>query len=215
MQNKSTFSWELFQTAPVIGIMRGLSEDTIRKLAEAFFNAGFTTLEVTMNTKGAVDILKLLNQLYPGMNIGAGTVCTLKDLESAINAGAQFIVTPIFDAAVIQEAVQLQIPIFPGAYTPTEIYKAHSLGATAVKVFPANQLGPSYIKNVLAPLDDLQLIPTGGVSIENIDDYFKAGAIGVGMGSSLFKDQLTKVGDAEGSHNHLRKLKSKIKDYCK
>src|SRR5690606_18081736 len=103
----------------------------------------------------------------------------------ALDAGAQFVVTPITDEEVISACVERDIPIFPGAYTPTEIYKAWSLGASMVKVFPASKLGPDYIKEVLAPLQQIHLMPTGGVGLENMEAFYKAGAKGFGIGSQL------------------------------
>jgi len=135
----------------------------------------------------------------------------MPDLEAALAAGAQFIVTPILDEQIVQHCVQKNIPVFPGAYTPTEIYRAWSAGASAVKVFPAAQLGAKYIKDVLAPLNEIRLLPTGGVSLENIGDYFEAGAAGVGMGSSLLDKKLIEREDYDGLKDHFLKLAEQIK----
>ena len=215
MKSKASFSWDLYHTAPIVGIIRGLSVDTIFKITEAYQNAGFHTLEVTMNTNAVTDIIKELRSEFPLLNIGAGTVCTSKDLENALEAGAQFIVTPVIVEEVIKEAVENKIPIFPGAFTPSEIYKAWSLGATAVKVFPATQLGVQYMKDVSAPLDEIKLVPTGGVSIENIKAFFEAGAFGVGMGNSLFKKDLVSDGKFDALQEYFEKVKAEIKDFIK
>jgi 2-dehydro-3-deoxyphosphogluconate aldolase/(4S)-4-hydroxy-2-oxoglutarate aldolase len=167
-------------------------------LARYYAEAGLTTLEVTMNSDEALTtITRLVQDFDEKLNIGAGTVCTLEDLDKALAAGAQFIVTPILQEEVIKACVQQQIPVFPGAYSPTEIYKAWHLGATMVKVFPATKLGASFIKEVLAPMDYLKLLPTGGVSLDNFKDFFVAGAAGVGMGSQLFPKKLIEEGDWE------------------
>lgn len=213
MQNKEHFSWELFYQAPIVGILRGVSMDTIRDLARAYVGAGLYTLEVTMDTEGATELISILGNEFPGLNVGAGTVCTRNDLEKALNAGAQFIVTPIMDEEVIRNAVARSIPIFPGAYTPTEIYRAWSLGASAVKIFPATQLGPRFIKDILGPLNTIKLLPTGGVSKENIGAFFEAGAIGVGMGSSLLDKQLIKNRDFNGLRDHFLEIRNEIKAY--
>jgi 2-dehydro-3-deoxyphosphogluconate aldolase/(4S)-4-hydroxy-2-oxoglutarate aldolase len=184
-------------------------------LAECYFNAGFNTLEVTMNTKGALDIIARLGRDYPDRNIGAGTVCTRDDLDQAIGAGARFIVTPTLDEEIIERAVAQNVPIFPGAYTPSEIHKAWKLGASAVKVFPATQLGPQYIKDVLAPLNQIKLLPTGGVSLENIKSFFQAGAVGVGMGSSLFNKKMIKERDYQGLKKHFLSIKKAVKEFVK
>lgn len=213
MKSANEFSWENFNKAPIVGIVRGLDEQVIYKIAEAYSKAGLTTLEVTMNTPNASKIIKKLSTDFTGLNIGAGTVCSLLDYQNAVAAGAQFIVTPIINAEVIKQAVEDKIPIFPGAYTPTEIYAAYNLGASAVKVFPATQLGPDYIKDVLAPLNTIKLLPTGGVSFDNIASFFEVGAVGVGMGSSLLHKELIANDDFQGLQEHFEKMMAQISDY--
>jgi len=215
MKSKASFSWDLYHKTPIVGIIRGLSLDTIIKIAEAYQSAGFHTLEVTMNTNAVTDIIKALRSEFSSLNIGAGTVCTSKDLENALEAGAQFIVTPVIVEEVIKGAVENKTPIFPGAFTPSEIYKAWSLGATAVKVFPATQLGVQYMKDVSAPLDEIKLVPTGGVSIENIKAFFEAGVYGVGMGNSLFNKDLVTEKKFDALQVHFEKVKAEIKDFIK
>lgn len=215
MTAKSTFSWNAFQKAPIVGIIRGESIDTVRKIAIAYLNAELSTIEITMNTKGADEIIAMLKTEFPNLNVGAGTVCTLNDYKDAMKAGAQFIVTPITNEEVINAAVAENIPIFPGAYSPTEIYKAWSLGASAVKIFPATQLGATFVKDVLAPLNTIKLLPTGGVSKENIKSFFDAGVTGVGMGSSLLNKQLIKDEDFQGLTTYFKSIKSEIQEYIK
>lgn len=130
-----------------------------------------------------------------GMSIGAGTVLNLDLLEKALAAAATFIVTPIVNVDVIAECVRRKIPVFAGAYTPTEIFKAWELGATMVKVFPAETLGPSYIKAIKAPLPQVKLMPTGGVDLKTISAYKNAGADGFGVGSPLFDRARVEAGD--------------------
>ena len=215
MQNKTVFSWERYHTTPVVGIVRGLGIDTVRQIVEAYIAAKFYTIEITMNTPNVAEIIAALRLNYPDLNVGAGTVCNMADLDKAIAAGAQFIVTPIIDEEVIKKCVATQIPIFPGAYTPSEIYRAWSLGASAVKVFPATQLGPKYIKDVLAPLNQIKLMPTGGVSKENIKSFFEAGVVGAGMGSSLFDKQMIKSNDFEALQNHFTAIRNEINLFVK
>ena len=208
------FSSELYQKCPVVGILRGVSNiEILHKLTETYLKSGFYTLEITMNTNNVLEIINSLSTNFPELNIGAGTVCTIEDYKKATESGAQFIVTPIIDENVIQQSVSDGIPIFPGAYTPTEIYKAWSLGATAVKVFPATQLGPTYIKDVLAPLDDLKLIPTGGVSLENIKTFFKVGAYGVGMGGNLINKNDLLNHNFKNIASHLKLIKAEIQEF--
>jgi len=182
-----TFSIDLFNKMPIVGILRNVPSQYMAAIAENYHQSGLTCLEITMNSPNAEqDIAALTGQFGEELNVGAGTVCTLNDLEKALKANAQFIVTPIVNDDVIKACVDAGVPVIPGAYTPTEIYKAWSLGATMVKVFPATKLGAGYIKEVLGPLGHLKLIPTGGIDFGNFTDYLDAGAKGVGLGSHLF-----------------------------
>lgn len=213
MKDKAQFSWENYKKTPIVGIIRGLDIKIVKSLAEAYVNAGFYTLEVTMNTEGVAPMISDLRSSFPNLNIGAGTVCTLHDFDKAVTAGAQFIVTPILNEDVVKQAVKAKIPIFPGAYTPTEIYNAWALGASAVKIFPATQLGPTFIKEVMAPLNKVKLLPTGGVSKANIKSFFECGAFGVGMGSSLFDKSLIDQRDFKGLEQHFKHLKEEIRQF--
>ncbi|MDB4902268.1 MAG: dgoA [Mucilaginibacter sp.] len=183
----TSFSFDLFNKMPIIGIMRNILDEHIEIIAKKYLEAGLTCLEITMNSENAEKNISALVKLYGDkLNIGAGTVCSMNDLEKAITAKAQFIVTPIINEEVIKTCVNEKIPIFPGAYTPSEIYKAWSLGAQMIKLFPASDLKPNYIKEVLAPLNHIQLLPTGGMTLENFTNYLSMGAKGVGIGSQLF-----------------------------
>lgn len=209
---KKQFSHQAFESMPVVGIMRNFSFDIIEKIVPLYQQAGLTTLEVTMNTEGASEIIKNLSATYPDLNIGAGTVCEMEDLHAALAAGASFIVTPVLIEEIIIFCVENKIPVFPGAFTPTEVYKAWKLGATAVKVFPASQLGPRYLKELKAPLNKIKLLPTGGVSIDNLEEFFKSGAMGAGMGSTLFDKEMISKKDFEGLHLHFKKIVSKVNE---
>ena len=210
MPTHKKFSWDLFHDSPVIGIVRGLEEDVVYKIADTMLEAKLYTVEVTMNTPDALSIINDLINKFPGMNVGAGTVCDIPGLRAAIDAGAQFIVTPIVAEDVIRQCVATNVPIFPGGFTPTEIYKAWELGASGVKVFPASLLGPDYIRNVTAPLDQIKLIPTGGISLGNISSYFAAGAYGVGMGSSLYLKNVIEPFDRAALLEHFNSVRSEI-----
>ncbi len=196
---RTAFSWERFEKVPVVGIMRNLPLHIMQKLVTTYIDGGLTNLEITMNSAAATTTIKEIADTFGGnLNIGAGTVCTLTDLDAALAAGAQFIVTPIVNEDVITACVQADIPVFPGGYTPTEIYKAWSLGASMVKIFPATRLGPEYIKEVLAPLNQVKLMPTGGVTLDNCTDFIQAGAKALGLGSSLFPKDLIATEDWSG-----------------
>jgi 2-dehydro-3-deoxyphosphogluconate aldolase / (4S)-4-hydroxy-2-oxoglutarate aldolase len=204
---KHSFSWERFQQVPIIGILRGLDLKQIQIVAEIYLESGFTNLEVTMNTSGAADAINSLRSVYNNqLNIGAGTVCTIQDLNEALHAGAQFIVTPLLNEEVVRTCASRNIPIFPGSFTPSEIYNAWACGANMVKVFPANILGPAYLKEILAPLNQIKLIPTGGINKNNMIEFFNAGAVGVGMGGGLFPQKLIAEGDWIGLKLHLKEI---------
>ena len=184
------FSWELFEQLPVVGILRGFDAAAVTALLDAATAGGLVNVEITMNTAGAAELIRqTVRQLGEHANIGAGTVCSLDDLDAALEAGATFIVTPVIVPEVIEECVGRQVPVFPGAMTPTEIHQASQLGAAMVKVFPADQLGPGYIKSVKAPLPHIRLLPTGGITVENLAEFKRAGADGFGVGSPLFDPQ--------------------------
>ena len=207
---KNLFSWDRFYQVPIVGIIRGLSLDQVKSILPVYVASGLTTIEITMNTKAADDIIRIARKTYPNLNVGAGTVCTEKDLKQALDAGAQFIVTPIIDKKVIGSCVKKKTPVFPGAFTPTEIYQAWSLGASMVKVYPAKALGPGYIKDVKAPLDQIKLMPTGGIGLDDIDAYKKAGADGYGIGTPLFVKQLIDEKNWDALKEHFQKFVNKV-----
>ena len=209
--NNQEFSWNGFSKVPIVGIIRNLSFDTIEKILPIYLSAGLTTIEITMNNQAAEEIIRFAADKYKGqLNVGAGTVCNTDELDLAIRAGSQFIVTPILDPDVVRACVSKNIPVFPGAYTPTEIYQAWKLGASMVKVYPATSLGPEYIKDVKAPLNKIKLMPTGGINLDNIQTFIKAGADGLGIGSQLFDKTLIKDENWEGLELHFKQYVSKL-----
>ena len=209
--NNQEFSWNGFSKVPIVGIIRNLSFDTIEKILPIYLYAGLTTIEITMNTQAAEEIIRFAADKYKGqLNVGAGTVCNTDELDMAIRAGSQFIVTPILDPDVVRTCVSKNIPVFPGAYTPTEIYQAWKLGASMVKVYPATSLGPEYIKDVKAPLNKIKLMPTGGINLDNIQTFIKAGADGLGIGSQLFDKTLIKDENWKGLELHFKQYVSKL-----
>jgi 2-dehydro-3-deoxyphosphogluconate aldolase/(4S)-4-hydroxy-2-oxoglutarate aldolase len=191
-----SFNDALFKKLPVVGILRFLKRAEVEKLVPASLEGGLCNIEVTMNTAGAEDLIRLTADLVGAKgNVGAGTVTTIETLDRAIKAGATFIVTPAVVPDVIQACVQRKIPVMPGAMTPTEILSAWRMGATMVKVFPADQLGPGHIKAVKAPFPEIPLMPTGGVTVETLPAFKKAGADAFGVGSPLFDPKQVAAGN--------------------
>jgi 2-dehydro-3-deoxyphosphogluconate aldolase/(4S)-4-hydroxy-2-oxoglutarate aldolase len=202
--DRPIFSWELFDKMPVIGIIRNLTVADINFVLPIYKQAGFTTIEITLNTPEALSVINSLALEYKGeLNVGAGTVCTLDDLTDAVNAGANFIVTPIFKAEVVKKCVSMGVPIFPGAFSPTEIYEAWELGASMIKLYPASVVGPAYVSAVLAPLNKVKLMPTGGIHLSNMLAFMKAGATSLGIGSELFDKKIIQKRDSEAMLNHF------------
>ena len=173
---------------PIIAILRGVQADFFADLMPAAFGAGLQALEVTMNTVGAEKMIAKNRPLVPaGRLLGMGTICNLEEAKRAVGAGAMFLVTPNTDPEVIAYGVSRKVPVVAGALTPTEVYRAWSLGAAMVKVFPCGAMGgPQYIKALRGPYDTIPLAAVGGVTPGNLAAYFAAGVNAVGVGASFF-----------------------------
>jgi 2-dehydro-3-deoxyphosphogluconate aldolase/(4S)-4-hydroxy-2-oxoglutarate aldolase len=165
-------------------------------VAEALKAGGMDVIEFTCSTPGAIDMIKQASAHFGDeVLMGAGTVLDPETARAAILAGAEFIVTPALNLDTVELCNRYGKPIVPGALTPTEILTAWQAGADMVKVFPASIGGPKYIKAVLAPLPQLRLVPTGGVSAENAAEYLKAGATALGVGGNLVNKEAVAKGD--------------------
>lgn len=171
----------------VLPVIRANSETEARQVVDAVKKGGITTIEVTMTVPNAVALIKNLSKDYgDALLIGAGTVLTKEIAAQCIEAGAKFIISPSLNLKTIEFCNREEIAVLPGALTPTEILTAWSAGADFVKVFPASAVGgASYLKAVKAPLPQIRLIPTGGVSLDTAADFIKAGAEAVGVGGEL------------------------------
>ncbi len=175
----------------IIAIIRAKNSDGIIQAAKVLSENGIKAIEVTLNTPGALDVIKEASEkLENDVIFGAGTILDEVSARLAILAGAKFLVTPTFNEDVIRCANRYGVPICCGAYTPTEALKALEAGAAYIKIFPAGQLGATYIKDLLAPMQQLPLIPTGGVTAENIKSIFDAGATAVAIGGGLVNQKL-------------------------
>jgi len=180
----------------IIAIIRADSPDHIPGAAQALYDGGVRAMEVTANTPGALEVIHETSKKFAGrMLVGVGTVLDAETCRAAILSGAEFVVTPTVRAEVIAVCNRYSKPITCGVYTPTEALYAHENGADFVKIFPADQLGPQYIKNILAPLPQLQIVPTGGVTVENTGEFIKAGSVALGIGSSLVNNTILKTQD--------------------
>jgi len=180
----------------VIAVVRAKSAEQVLPLAEALLAGGIIAVEITMSTPEAFRAIKEASARFGGAAlIGVGTVLDEATARRAMEAGAQFVVTPILRPAIATAAHEADRPAMLGAYTPTEAQLAHEAGADFVKIFPADGLGPAYIKALRAPLPHLRVVPTGGVNVNTIQEFFKAGCAAVGAGSSLLTPRILAEND--------------------
>lgn len=180
----------------VVAVIRLDDAAKLRAVVDALARGGVRVFEITMTVPGAIGMIELLSRGLGGEAlIGAGTVTDGGTARLAIDAGASFVVSPVFRREVLDACRNSGVAAMPGCFTPTEILDAWDAGADIVKVFPATSLGPAFIKDVRAPLPQLKLMPTGGVSIDNAAEWLHAGAVAVGVGSALVDPAAVKAGD--------------------
>ena len=193
------------QEQKIVTIIRNITPSDALKVVRALSEGGISVLEITLNTPNALSIInEITTEFGNKVIVGAGTVLDPESARAAILAGAKFIVSPTVDEGTIKMTKRYGAISIPGAFTPTEILKAYEAGGDIIKVFPAS-LGPSYIKNILAPLPQIPLLPTGGVDETNINQFIKAGAIGCGIGASLVN------ADEKITEEYLTQLTKKAK----
>ncbi len=179
----------------IIPIIRAPSADAVVPVAEALLRAGLPVVEITMTVPKAIDAIGAVAKRFSGkLLVGAGTVTDAEMCERAVDAGAEFIVTPCLVPQVIEAAQRAGVAVLPGALTPTEVFEAFRAGGDMVKVFPVQSVGgAAYLRALRGPFPDIPLVPTGGVTLENIAEMFNAGAAAVGVGTELIsKDALAR-----------------------
>ena len=190
---------DIIRETGVIAIMRAKSSEQLLRAADAIREGGVRAIEVTMTTPGALSVIEQATSRYQnaGQDVlfGAGTVLDAESARACILAGAQFIVSPSFNPALVEICRRYSVPVMPGAYTPTEIVTAWECGADMVKVFPASIGGPALIKALKAPLPQIELVPVGGVNLDTAADFIRAGAAAVGVGSALINQKLLDAED--------------------
>ncbi|NUO64510.1 MAG: bifunctional 4-hydroxy-2-oxoglutarate aldolase/2-dehydro-3-deoxy-phosphogluconate aldolase [Gemmatimonadaceae bacterium] len=179
-----------------IAVVRLKSADGVLRAIEAIREGGVRAIELTMTTPNAVGLLAEARRAFgDDVLVGIGSVLDVEQTRRAVDAGARYVVSPVFRRAVIDEAHRLGVPAMPAGFTPTEILDAHEAGADIVKITPAEVLGPAFIKGVLAPMPFLRVMPTGGVTTENVGEWLRAGAVAVGVGSALVDAKLVAAGE--------------------
>lgn len=176
-------------------------------LVAALLEAGVRLMEITLTNADAVPVTRRLRQTVTAFEdgtaaLGVGSVISVGQARASVAAGAQFVVTPAVDNEVIRYCIGAQIPVFPGALTPTEILAAQKAGATTLKLFPAGRMEPAYIKDLLGPFPDLELVPTGGVNLGNLGEFLQCGALAVGVGGNLLDSTAVASGDWQAVSRH-------------
>jgi len=182
---------ESLEESGIIAVIRLDDVARLEKIIQALSAGGIRALEITMTTPNAVDIIRsLARKLNKDFLLGAGTVLDTTSAEQVIDAGAQFVVSPVLNIDVIRKAHEFDKPCLPGSFTPTEILTAWQNGADIVKIFPATALGPRFFKDIHGPLPDIKMTPTGGVDLDNAAKFIEAGACCLGVGTSLLDKQM-------------------------
>lgn len=179
----------------VVSIIRGIAKEEITETVQALYDGGVTAVEITLNTAGALEMIEQTRARFDGkMYVGAGTVLDAQTAREAIAAGADFVLSPIFDPATVEMCLTYgKLPV-PGVMTPTEAIAAWRIGAPILKIFPAGALGARYFKDIKGPLPQLELMAVGGVSLENAAEFIRCGAHSLGIGSELVNPKRTAAG---------------------
>ncbi len=199
------------QDLGIVAVIRMKDAGRLRAVIDAIAEGGVRAIEVTMSVPGAVGLIATLAPALPrSILFGAGTVTDAATARAVIDAGARFVVSPVFRRDVIDACHDRDVAVAPGCFSPTEILDAHEHGADVVKVFPATALGPSYIKDTRAPLPQLRLMPTGGVTLDNAGDWIRAGAVAVGVGSALLDLKAIEDGRFDVLVNNARRIVASV-----
>ena len=191
----------------IIPIIRASSADVVVPVAEALLQAGLPVVEITLTVPNAIDAIGSVAKRFGGkVLVGAGTVTDAETAKRAVDAGAEFIVTPCLVPEVIEAAHRANVAVLPGALTPSEVFEAFRLGGDMVKVFPVQAVGgAAYLRALRGPFPDIPLVPTGGVTLENVAEMFKAGAAAVGVGTELISKDYAVI--AARAKEFLRRLR--------
>lgn len=194
-----------------VAVIRMADAQKLMKVVEAIREGGISAIEITMTTPNALQVIEeVAREMGDTARIGVGSVLDGETARLALNAGAQYVISPIFKESVIEMAHRYDKPAIPGAFGPTQIQRAHEAGADIVKVFPASTLGMKYFKAVKAPMPHLKLLPTGGVSLDNAGDWIRHGACAVAVGSALLDKEAIAEGNFGKLTENARRLRASI-----
>lgn len=207
MSNRRQAVTAAIEQAGVVAVIRMQDAARLRAVVDALAEGGVRALEITMTVPGATELIRdLSSSLSDDCLLGAGTVLDPQTAARVVDAGARFVVSPVFRPAMIDVCHRLGVPAMPGCFSPTEILTAWESGADIVKVFPATALRPGFFSDVRGPLPQLKLMPTGGVTLDNAGDWIRAGAVAVGVGTAL----LDRAAIAAGNYAVLRDNAARI-----
>jgi 2-dehydro-3-deoxyphosphogluconate aldolase/(4S)-4-hydroxy-2-oxoglutarate aldolase len=199
------------QDLGVVAVIRMRDAAKLRAVVDAIAEGGVRAIEVTMTVPGAVGLIAMLARSLPSeILLGAGTVLDAETARAVIDAGARYVVSPVLRPEVIAACHERGVPVAPGCFSPTEILDAHERGADIIKVFPATALGPGYIKDVRAPMPQLKLMPTGGVTLDNAGEWIRAGAVAVGVGSALLDSKAIDEGRLDVLTGNARRIVASV-----
>ena len=186
-------------------ILRTRDPEKAQRAMEAAIRGGFKIIEFTYSIPGALDLIKTFSKSSE-IVVGAGTVLTVEEARNAVEAGARYLVSPIVDDTIIEEAARLGVAAMPGCSTPTEMIRAHRAGAALQKLFPGAGTGPAFVQQTLGPLPFLRIVPTSGVTLENAADYLRVGSFAVGFVNSLFNPTDIEADDYQGIEHRARAM---------
>ena len=195
----------------VLAVVRMKNSEQLLKIITAIMNGGVTGIELTMTIPNAIKALEIANREFnDDILLGVGSVTNSQMAVEAINAGAKFVVSPIYKPEIVSTVIEKNLVVIPGGFTPTEIQNAYEQGADLVKIFPADILGMSFIKSIKAPLPHIRVIPTGGVTLDNAIDWINHGASAVGIGTALVDNKAIERGNFEQLKFNAKKLCSNL-----
>lgn len=197
----------------IIAVVRARSQSQTAPLAKALADGGIVAVEITMTTPNALEAIRETAELLGARAmVGVGTVLDVPTARSAIRAGAQFVVTPVLKPQIVDAAHAAGKPILLGAYSPSEAQAAFDVGSDFVKLFPADGLGAGYIRSIRAPLPHLKIVPTGGVRLETMESFLKAGCAALGVGSSMITEEILKRNDWDQLRKNASAYVQKIRE---
>jgi 2-dehydro-3-deoxyphosphogluconate aldolase/(4S)-4-hydroxy-2-oxoglutarate aldolase len=195
----------------VLAVIRGPSAELTIKMVDALIAGGVKGIEITYSTPQAASVVRNLAERYGAeILLGMGTLTRPEQAEEAARAGATFLVSPICQVELVKAMLDTGLAVMTGALTPSEVFQAYSLGSSIVKIFPGSLTGPGYIKALRGPFPYIPMMPTGGVSLENIGEWFAAGAVAVGAGSELCPKQLAEAGEFDKISANARRFVAAI-----